>query len=247
MIKYVFFDLDGTVLPMDQDKFVRLYFGALAKKLSACGYTSDEVIGAIWDGTRAMLKNKSGRVNEELFWERFRAALGDDVMRVVPVIDEFYKNEFFAAREACWSNPKIRKVLDLLHEKEIPLVLATNPVFPLVASETRMQWGGARPDDFLFITHYSNSHYCKPNPEYYEEIIERLNVRPEECLMVGNDVRDDMSASAVGCRVFLLTDCLLNPTEADISVFPNGDCDALCRYVEELTCGADDGERLKNH
>ena len=33
-IKAVLFDLDGTLLPMDQDIFVKSYFGLLAKKLS---------------------------------------------------------------------------------------------------------------------------------------------------------------------------------------------------------------------
>lgn len=235
MIKYVFFDLDGTVLPMDQDKFIKLYFGALAKKLAPCGYTPEDVVAAIWDGTRAMLRNRSGRANEELFWERFRAVLGDDVMRVVPIIDEFYTNEFFAARAACGCNPKMRAVLDLLHERGIGAVLATNPVFPPIASETRMRWGGAVPEDFLFITHYSNSHYCKPDPDYYREIIERLGAKAEECLMVGNDVSDDMSAAAVGCKVFLLTDCLINTTGADISAYPNGDCDALYEHLCAVT------------
>ena len=240
MIKYVFFDLDGTVLPMDQDRFVKLYFGALAKKLAPFGYAPEQIVAAIWDGTRAMLKTSSGRVNEALFWERFRASLGDDVMRLVHVIDEFYANEFFVSRDACGCNPKMRKVLDLLHERNIPLVLATNPVFPSVASETRMQWGGARPDDFLFITTYSNSHYCKPNPSYYREIIDRIGAKPEECLMVGNDVSDDMSAADVGCKVFLLTDCLINSVGADISVYPNGDCDALYDYLVRVT--APEGE-----
>lgn len=235
MIKYVFFDLDGTVLPMDQDKFIKLYFGALARKLAPCGYTHEQVVSAIWNGTRAMLKNSGEKTNEELFWERFGASLGGDVRQLIPIIDEFYTNEFFVAKEACGINPKMREVLDLLHERNIPLVLATNPVFPSIASETRMQWGGAHPDDFLFITTYSNSHYCKPNPDYYKEITERLGAKAEECLMVGNDVSDDMSAASAGLKVFLLTDCLINSAGADISVYPNGDCDALCEYIERMT------------
>ena len=235
MIKYVLFDLDGTVLPMDQDKFVKLYFGALARKLATLGYAPEKVVAAIWDGTGAMLNNNSGRVNEELFWERFGAALGDGVESALPLIDDFYAKEFFIAKDACSINPKMREVLDLLHERHIPLVLATNPVFPLIASETRMQWGGARPNDFVFITTYSNSHYCKPNPEYYREILMRLGAKPEECLMVGNDVRDDMSAADVGLNVFLLTDCLINTVGADISVYPNGDCDDLCEYIRKVT------------
>ena len=33
-IKTVMFDLDGTLLPMDQDEFTRYYFGLLVRKLA---------------------------------------------------------------------------------------------------------------------------------------------------------------------------------------------------------------------
>lgn len=38
MIKVALFDLDGTLLPMDQDAFTRGYFNLLAKKLAPHGY-----------------------------------------------------------------------------------------------------------------------------------------------------------------------------------------------------------------
>ena len=38
MIKTVLFDLDGTLLPMDQDNFVKAYFKNLAIKLAPHGY-----------------------------------------------------------------------------------------------------------------------------------------------------------------------------------------------------------------
>lgn len=33
----VLFDLDGTLLPMDQEAFIRLYFGALTQKFPHMG------------------------------------------------------------------------------------------------------------------------------------------------------------------------------------------------------------------
>ena len=56
-IKYVLFDLDGTLLPMDQDAFMKAYFGGLCKKLAPYGYNPDELISAIWQGTKMMVKN----------------------------------------------------------------------------------------------------------------------------------------------------------------------------------------------
>ena len=44
----VLFDLDGTLLPMDQDEFVKTYFGLLAKKLAPHGYDPKKLVDGIW-------------------------------------------------------------------------------------------------------------------------------------------------------------------------------------------------------
>ncbi|MGN0675436.1 MAG: HAD family hydrolase, partial [Oscillospiraceae bacterium] len=74
--------------------------------------------------------------------------------------------------------------------------------------------------------------YCKPNPEYYREIIRRLGATPEQCLMVGNDVTEDMEAARkAGLSVFLLTDCLINKERRDISVYPRGSFEQLMEFI----------------
>ena len=47
-------------------------------------------------------------------------------------------------------------------------------------------------------------HYCKPRIEYYREIMEIINKRPENCLMVGNDAEEDMVVHRLGMKTFLL-------------------------------------------
>ena len=102
------------------------------------------------------------------------------------------------------------------------VALATNPIFPAVATQSRIRWAGLESEDFELYTTYENIGYCKPNPDYYREIAKRLGVSPEGCLMVGNDVTEDMVASETGMQVFLLTDCLINKERKDISVYPRG-------------------------
>ena len=111
-------------------------------------------------------------------------------------------------------------------------VLATNPIFPAVATRSRIRWAGLTPEDFALYTTYENIGLCKPNPDYYREIMRRLDVRPEECLMVGNDATEDMAAAETGKRVFLLTDCLLNRENKDISTWPHGGFPQLMDYIE---------------
>ena len=43
-IKAVLFDLDGTLLPMEQSAFTKAYFGGLAKRLAPIGYEPQRLI-----------------------------------------------------------------------------------------------------------------------------------------------------------------------------------------------------------
>ena len=52
--------------------------------------------------------------------------------------------------------------------------------------------------------------------------------------MVGNDVNEDMVAGTLGMKVFLLTDCLINKENVDISQYPHGNYDDLLSYVKGL-------------
>ena len=148
--------------------------------------------------------------------------------------DEFYRNEFVGAKAACGFTSKVAEVIKLLKEKDIRVVLATNPIFPAVATENRMGWAGLSPEDFEFYTTYESCRFCKPNPKYYEDIVEKLGVDAKKCLMVGNDVEEDMIAETLGMKVFLLTDCLINKESADISAYPHGDFEELIKFLQDV-------------
>ena len=113
-------------------------------------------------------------------------------------------------------------------------MLATNPLFPRVSTESRVRWAGLDKEDFALITTFEDYSYCKPNLEYYKEILAKLDLNAEECVMVGNDVNEDMVAEKLGMKVFLLTDCVINKDNKDISVYPNGGFDQLKEFIENL-------------
>ena len=197
----ILFDLDGTLLPMDNDAFTKAYFKLLAAQLMPLGYEPAKLVDSIWAGTAAMVKNDGSQNNEAAFWKRFSEIYGEQVLDDLPVFEDFYT------------------------------ALATNPIFPAIATESRIRWAGLEPEEFELYTTYENIGYCKPNPSYYQEILNRLGEAPEHCLMVGNDVGEDMIARDLGMQVFLLTDCLINRENKDISVYPNGGFDELMDYI----------------
>ncbi len=228
----VLFDLDGTLLPMEQDEFVKAYFGLIAKRLANKGYDANELVATIWAGTKAMMKNDGSRLNEEVFWEEFARQYVEKYKDDIPEFDAYYNNEFLGVQAVCGYNPAAAETVHKIKASGIRVALATQPIFPAVATEHRTRWAGLDVSDFELVTTYENIGFCKPNPEYYREICKRLGVAPEECLMVGNDVGDDMVAKSLGMQVFLLTDCLINHTNEDISVYPKGSFKELLEFLD---------------
>ncbi|MCI9185175.1 MAG: HAD family hydrolase [Lachnospiraceae bacterium] len=231
MWKTILFDLDGTLLPMDQEAFTRAYFNALSTKLAPYGYDPSELTGGIWAGTAAMVKNTGAHYNEEVFWATFSRLLGEKVYADKPLFDEFYQEEFNHLKGICGYAPQAGPTIKKLKGQGYALALASNPVFPMQAQKNRMRWAGVEEDDFIWVTSYENSRYCKPNPRYYGEILERIGCRPQECLMVGNDVAEDMAAGAIGISTFLFTDNLINKNKEDISCYPQGGFGQLLQFI----------------
>ena len=233
-IRCILFDLDGTLLPMDQKAFVKIYFGGIAKKLAPHGYDPEVLVKAIWGGIAAMTANDGTCTNETRFWQVFRSVFGDRVENDLCYFNEYYEQNFEQVRAVCGCDPKAAETVNELKRRGYRVALATNPVFPAIATRKRMSWGGFVPEDFEVVTSFENSTYCKPTNGYYREVAAKLGARPEECLMVGNDISDDMPAAEIGMKVFLLTPCLIAKEGENPDRYPNGGFEELMRYIDSL-------------
>jgi len=230
----VLFDLDGTLLPMDQDEFIKDYFVRIAHTMAGHGYDPKAFLEALHCGVRAVMENDGSKTNEEIFWEAAVAKFGEKILLDKPLVDRFYETDFAQCKGVCGVDPSAAALVHKLREKGFRVVLATNPVFPSVATHCRIRWAGLEPEDFELVTTYENASFCKPSLNYYRQILEKLRLQPEECLMVGNDVGDDMVAADLGMKVFLLTDCLINRKNGDISRYPHGGFGELNAFIDEL-------------
>ena len=233
-IKAVLFDLDGTLLPMDQDKFVGAYFKLLTARLATIGYDPKVFGDCLYKGVAAMVMNDGTCLNEKRFWDVFTAMFGEEAMKDKPFVDEFYRTEFNQVQQSCGYSSMAKEIVNTVRARGLRPILATNPLFPAMATENRMRWAGLEPEDFEYYTVYDNSHYCKPNPKYYLEILEKIGCKPEECVMVGNDVGEDMLVEELGMKTFLLTDCLINKKNVDISKYAQGSFEELKAFIESL-------------
>ncbi|WP_148410888.1 HAD family hydrolase [Murimonas intestini] len=234
MIRAVLFDLDGTLLPMDQEEFIQAYMGEIAGRFGSEELKKEDLIRALWKGTGAMVKNDGTSSNEEVFWKVFAGLLGEGILRRRSEFDDFYTREFKNVGRIASPNDLAGRCVERLKEKGYRLIAATNPLFPRTATLERMSWAGIDPASFELITTYENSAYCKPNLEYYRNILDRQGLLAEECLMVGNDVAEDMCTSKLGMDTFLLTEHLIPAEGVDTKEMRQGGFKELYNYIEDM-------------
>lgn len=230
-MKAILFDLDGTLLPMDMDRFTTGYFKLLAQKTVSLGYDPKELVDGIWKGTYAMVKNDGTCPNKDRFWSAFAKIFGEKVYNDIALFDDFYCNEFRDAVTFTAPSPaKAQAAVKAARARAEMVVLATNPIFPRVGVETRLSWLGLQCTDFDYVTTYENSTYCKPNPCYYQQILSKLELDAADCLMIGNDVEEDILASRkAGLASYLVLDCVINKSGETIS--PAGSFDEMLEYL----------------
>lgn len=230
-ITTVLFDLDGTLLPFEQEEFIHSYFKRLATKLVPMGFEKDTLIKAIWSGMEAMIRNDGTKTNEVAFWEVFEGLLQTKRELLEEVFLDFYQNEFDAVKEVVTEDINRRPLIENLKSKGYQLILATNPVFPREAVATRLSWIQLSLEDFSYVTTFENSNYCKPSLGYYQNILKAIGKQPEECVMIGNNTLEDMISGKLGISTGLVTTNLENQNNYDINQYTHG---TLEEVVEKL-------------
>ena len=235
-IKHILFDLDGTLLPMVQDEFVKFYMPLLAKSYMNAGVSLDpkKFIGAVWAGYEAMVKNDGSCTNREAFWSYIEPELPISTEESEKIALNFYADEFNQAICTTKPNPVSNQIVKRAKERGFETYLATNPVFPRCATMNRIRWAGLDAEDFKVITTYETCTYCKPNPEYFRGILEEFSLDPSECLMVGNDVAEDLSIRSLGVKTYLVTDTMENKKNLPIDTEYMGTLDELLKFIETI-------------
>ncbi len=238
-LKSVWFDLDGTLLPMDLQVLLDAYFSSLSRTLSSEGYEPKELIRNIWQATRSMMRNDGSRTNEQVFWEAMNALYPEKTPLDPAPFERFYQEQYDALSSVCGFQPDASSLIASLKEEGFALILATNPVFPRIAIETRMRWAGVSPDSFDLITTYENSASCKPSQDYYRSVLENSGCAPENCVMIGNDVEEDLPAEQIGVKTFLVTDCLINRYGTSPDLFSHGSFSEILPWIQNHFRGKD--------
>ena len=230
----VLFDLDGTLLPIDGHTFEKIYFDNLAKHFVDM-YEAKVLKRLIWAAIKATVNDISDRSNEAVFMENLEKITGSDSTWMHERFKRFYATDFDQLRTAVKPNQNMMEAVRLLKVKNYQCVIVTNPMFPKLAIDKRIAWTGLQRNDFSYVTSFEKNTACKPQLKLYREVLQDLRLQVEDCLMVGNDIEEDMVVAQMDMEHYLITDHLI-PTTHQIPYFVKnaGNYVDFLNFVKEL-------------
>jgi FMN phosphatase YigB (HAD superfamily) len=232
----ILFDLDGTLLDIDMDFFLPKYFGEIGRMAVSQGYHDPKrLLEQLLLSTDVMISDLNPETsNEETFMQDFISNLEADEMEMRAFLDDFYLSGFPRLQEYCRPFDGVPEMMVKVFERGIKVVIATNSVFPLRAIQSRLDWAGVGKFSYELLTCYENMHYCKPHPQYYQEIVQCIGVEPSQCLMVGNDTREDLAAGMLGIKTFLVKDRLIDRGNSPYRPDWQGSLQDLFQFIKQM-------------
>ena len=234
MYKAIFFDLDGTLLGMDDEAFLKLYFINMVQYCNKNGLDGRLIAEGIEYGTMAMINNCGTDTNETIFWKSFEKYTRLKRKKLENILNQFYITDFNKVQPSCFLKKDAIEIIRVLKDKGYPLYLTTNAIFPRVAVLQRLKWAGLKENNFEYITTYENTYFCKPNPKYYQSVIKQFDLNSNEILMIGNDVLEDGIIQTLNVDFYLLKDSILNRKNLDIIAKYSTDIQGLLEFVKQL-------------
>jgi len=233
-IRAILFDMDGTLLRARMAEFIPRYVESLAGYCA--GYVKPKkFIKAKLRAIRELI-NREGdgsMTNEERMYHMMTGDLNlpSEILR--ESFAHFQENGLDQLQELIRPIPLARQVVLDCRQRGIPLVLATNPVFPRFMIIARLAWGGLDESLFDLVTTFENSRHCKPQAGYFSDIAEQLDIPPQNCLMVGNDLNHDLAAVSVGMQAFLVDTWLVEHGDPEWPCENRGDHQALQKFLDQ--------------
>jgi len=203
----ILFDMDSTLNKIDEQAFSTTYFKMLHEKYFN-EFDDQYFYETLTDITRKVMFSRLPRERTiKTFMREMAKCYKRKQKKLYADFIEFYSTDYNTLEKYVKPAKYSKKAVQLCLEKGFDIVLATTPVFPEIAIRKRMAWSGLSDFDFKLVTHAENMFFCKPREEYYLEILKKLKLKPQNCLMVGNEFLADMVGPIkLGIPTFYVTD-----------------------------------------
>ena len=188
MIKAIIFDMDGVLIDAKE-----WHYEALNQALAEFGYDIPrEAHISHFDGLPTSKKLEMLSVEKGLPRELHAVINENKQVCTMDIVEE-----------KCRPNPIHEHALSSLKAKGYRLAVASNSIRNTV--EVMLRKAGL--DQYLeFMLSTADVLYPKPNPEIYNKAISRLNLLPQECLIVEDNENGIKAARASGAHVLVVKD-----------------------------------------
>ncbi len=210
------FDLDGTLIDFSPEVFYTDYIQLAYRHFHDIMVFADFralLLKATFDSMKAM---DGSRFFLDVFLDEFTPNVPLSRDEVNARFQSFYSSSYNELEAMIRPYSVAKELLELIRNKGIHVVLATNPVFPAIAVEKRIVWGGLSPKYFDYITHAENSTYVKPQREYFQQLLEMFSCSPRKTIMIGNDLETDIPASQLGITTILVPTHVENKNQSEL-------------------------------
>lgn len=203
----ILLDLDDTLLNSHMQQFASLYLQGLGEVLSAFSNTKRTIELVMQSVEQVQNSTDFTQTNEQVFYQSFFSRMPGDRTAIEAEIARYYVERYPRLQQIVSPIPTAPELVAHLFETGYRVAIATNPIFPQTAVEQRLTWAGVLNYPYALVTTLENMHACKPHPEYYQEILTKLNVPAAQCLMVGdNPTNDIIPAHSLGINTWWITD-----------------------------------------
>ncbi len=239
MIKAVLLDLDDTLITTHTETFFTGYLDALSQyvtaRLPAFG-TPDQFLGVLMGSFGEVVAAADPtRTLYVALMDRLAQRTGLSTAAMSPVFDGFYRERYPELVTTIAPRAESKRLMDCLVDQGYRIVVATNPGLPETAIRQRMAAGGVAAEAYPYelLTSLETMHFGKPRPEYYAEILLRLDLHPCEAIMVGDDWVNDMTgAAAIGMHTFWLAKPDSVPPDKSLRLSGSGSYPQFVSMVE---------------
>lgn len=188
-------DLDDTLLNTNLQAFIPAYFQSLSKELTPHA-APDIMLRALLKGTHSMNESADfSRTLQDVFEAEFYPHLNVSRSEIEPAIEKFYDNVFPNLGGLTTQVLDAKTFVDWAIRRGYRVAIATDPLFPRMATYHRLRWAGFDPKQFELVSSFENFHFTKTHPAYYAEVLGRMGWPEGPVLMVGNDLDRDISPS----------------------------------------------------
>jgi len=234
MIKALLFDLDNVLLDYEvSGEEFDLKGLEIAAERFAHLMPPEKFTECYFQAELAVKRNiNPSQTNDDVFSEEFcrRAGYPQEVLK--PLSDEFWAKDYDRLRIYTRAKLEARRIMEKLFAQGYEIVIATDPVGPLVARLHQLEWAEVGHFNYKLVTALENMHFCKPHTEYYEEILDKIGHRAEECMMIGDDIKNDIEPAAkVGMKTFLIIGKAMIAEEAAVAADFSGTLADFERFI----------------